>query len=85
MRKKQLLGFVEDMGYEYEHLLGGAMKVEEGESLKSLKMGVMLTNLNILVKHKAAQGGGGDDEEDVYEDEKEDEDESGHENGSGEN
>ncbi|KAL8828138.1 MAG: hypothetical protein Q9191_002768 [Dirinaria sp. TL-2023a] len=70
MRRNQLLGFVEAMEHEYEHLLEAAIEEEEEESESEApsNTAVMVANENVLQKNKALEDG-------VVEDEDEDEDE----------
>lgn len=63
-----LLGFVETMGYEYEHLLDGAMDAADDGNAghEPVQVGVMTANENILrsIARFDEEDGDGDNSDD---------------------
>lgn len=53
MKRNMLLGFVEEMGHEYEHLMEGAMEADDDDGDdgdKPTEVAVMLANESVLEK-----------------------------------
>ena len=65
IKRNALLGSVEEMGHEYEHLLEAAMEADEGETEEPLPTGLFCANESTLDKNRTPEEIGAEaDEED---------------------
>ena len=55
IKRNMLLGFVEEMGHEYEHLLDGAMDVRADDGEESTTVAVMHANESIVEKQETIE------------------------------
>ncbi|KAL9103808.1 MAG: hypothetical protein Q9163_001185 [Psora crenata] len=79
MTKNMLLRFVEEMGHQYEHLLEGAMEVQEGEPEEPVETALWYANESILEKCKTREERAVEEDhnrDEDYDDEDEDYDDS---------